>query len=133
MAKNTSSKKLRPIRFDQFAQQLEEVGIGNLQEVQLSKTESIYVRLGNSIDTDDADDFQSRLRSADESEDVAKIVLDYYPATTDPDEYEDGERGEAQWQTFVQHGGTADKLAALWSAATADQKERLGELRPRRS
>lgn len=130
MAKNPKS---RAIRFDQFSEQLEEVGVSNLQEVQMAKDVSVYIRLGNSIDQGDADEFQARIRSSETSEDVAKVVLDYYPATTDPDEYDEGERGEAQWQTFTEHGGTADRLAALFSSATADQQERLGKLRPRRS
>lgn len=125
--------KSRAIRFDQFNEQLDEVGISNLQEVMLSKTESVFIRLGNSIDKKDADEFQARIRNARESEDVAKVVLDYYPASEDPEEFEEGERGEAQWETFSAHGGTADRLAALWHSATYDQQEQLGKLRPRRS
>lgn len=120
MAKNNG---LRPIRFDQFKDQLEEVGIGNLQEVMLTKDESIWIRLGNSIDEEDADEFQARLRGAANSEECALIVLDYYPKAT----------AEEQYALFKSHGGTADKLATLYGAATIDQQERLGKLRPRRS
>ena len=120
MAKNNG---MRPIRFDQFKDQLEEVGIGNLQEVQLSKEDSVWIRLGNSIDEDDADDFQARLRGAANSLECAMIVLDYYPKAT----------AEEQWALFESHCGTADKLATLYGAATIDQQERLGKLRPRRS
>lgn len=116
-------KKLRPIRFDQFTKQLEEVGVGNLQEIQLSKEDSIWIRLGNSIDADDADEFDAKLRACDTSEEVAMLVLGYKP---DVD-------AEDQWDLFVSHGGTADRLAALYAAATADQAEQLGKLRPRRS
>lgn len=120
MAKNPG---LRPIRFDQFKEQLEEVGIGNLQEVQLSKEDSIWMRLGNSIDEEDADDFQARLRGAADSKECAMVVLDYYPKAT----------AEEQFALFESYGGTADKLATLYGAATLDQQERLGKLRPRRS
>lgn len=115
--------RMRPIRFDQFKEQLEEVGIGNLQEVILSKTESVWIRLGNTIDEDDAEEFMGRLRGASESIDAAMVVLDYYPQAT----------AEEQWALLESHGYTSDQLAALWTAATTDQKERLGELRPRRS
>lgn len=125
-------EKLRPIRFDQFNKQLEEVGINNLQEVQMSKDVSVYIRLGNSIDTEDTDEFEDRIRDAEDSEEVAKIALDYYPETSDPDKFEPLERGEVQWEIFKEHGGTADKMAALWSASTAEQRERLGKLRPKR-
>lgn len=129
MAKN---ERLRPIRFDQFEKQLEEVGINNVQEVQMTKEVSVYIRLGNSIDAEDTDDFELRMADAGDSEEVAKIVLDYYPETTDPDEFEPLERGEKQWEIFKEHGGTADKMAALWAASTAEQRERLGKLRPKR-
>lgn len=120
MAKN---ERMRPIRFDQFKKQLEEVGIGNLQEVNLTKTDSIWIRLGNTIDEPDGDEFMDRLRGAADSTEAAMVVLDYYPDAT----------AEEQWELFEANEGTADQLAALWQAATMDQRERLGELRPRRS
>ncbi|MBM6622672.1 hypothetical protein JTF08_13735 [Micrococcaceae bacterium RIT802] len=113
----------RPIRFDQFNKQLDDVGVGNLQEVQLSKDESIWIRLGNSIDQDDAEEFQARMRNAADSEEVALVVLDYY----------DGATAEEQWELFKSKGGTADRLAALFASATAQQQEDLGKLRPKRS
>lgn len=118
-----SNAKLRPIRFDQFKKQLDEVGLGNLQEVQLDANTSIWIRLGNSIDSDDADEFQARIRNANDSKDVALIVLGYHPEHS----------ADEQWDLFEAAGGTPDQLAALWSSATADQQERLGKLRPRRS
>lgn len=113
----------RPIRLDQFKEQLEEVGIGNLQEIQLSKTESVWIRLGNNINQDDAEEFLDRVRAASDSKEAALVVLDYYPHAS----------AEEQWEKYSAAGGTADELAAIWASATADQQETLGKLRPKRS
>ncbi|RZU61738.1 hypothetical protein [Zhihengliuella halotolerans] len=121
MAKKTP--RARVIRFDQFEQQLEETGIGNLQEVQLSKDESIWIRLNIGFDQDDLDEFQRRLRDCDESRDAALVILDY----------KDGVTAEEQLEKFENHGGTPDKLAALFASATAQKQEDLGKIRPRRS
>lgn len=118
-----NTAKTRPIRFDQFKKQLDEAGMNNMQEVQLDKDTSIWIRLGNGIDSDDAKDFEARLAGALDSKEVALTVLDYYPERS----------AEEQWELFEAAGGTADTLAALWTAATVDQRERLGKLRPRRS
>lgn len=118
-----NDKKLRPIRFDQFKKQLEELGIADLQEVQMGPDAKIFMRLGSGIDRDDDDEFIDRLRAADTSKDAAMVVLDYYPEAT----------AEEQWQIFEEAGGTADQLATLYGSATVDQQERLGKLRPRRS
>lgn len=136
MAKNKNSKATRPIRFDQFNEQLEEAGIENLQEVQLNKEDSIWIRLGNSIDQEDTEDFEQRLAEAEDSEAAAVVVLDYYPPTSDPDEYEPGERGRKQFDLFQELGGekaTADRLMTLFANASRDQVDRLGKIRPRRS
>ena len=121
MANNKS--KMRPIRFDQFQKQLEEIGISNLQEVQLSAEESIFIRLGNSIDSEDEEDFQNRLVNAADTRDACLVILDYYDKAT----------AEEQMDLYESHGGTPDQLAALFGSATADQKDRLGKLRPRRA
>lgn len=114
--------KQRPIRFDQFKKQLEEVGVENLQEIELSQTESIWIRLGNSIDSDDAEEFQDRLDRARDSSEVSMIILDYY----------DGATAEDQWKLYESYGGTADQLAVIFTSATRDQADRLGKLRLRR-
>mgnify|MGYP003598765381 CR=1 FL=1 len=114
---------IRPIRFDQFKKQLEEVGIGNLQPIELSKDETIYIRLGNSIDADDTEEFTNKLMYAEDSKAAALIILGYYPGAT----------AEEQWEKFEAVGGTADQLATLFAAATTDQQEKLGKLRPKRS
>lgn len=124
-----SKTKGNPVaRWSQFEEQLEEVGVQNLQTVEMGKgsdgeVESIVIRLANSIDAPDAAEFAERIQSCETSEDVALVVLDYHP---------DGVSAEDQWATFQRFGGTADKLAAFWTAASADQQERLGKLRPRR-
>lgn len=112
----------RPIRYEEFSKQLDEVGAGNMQEVQLSADESIWIRLGNGIDAPDQDEFMERIQAAEGSRETAIIVLDYHAGTT----------GEQQLELFEKHGGTPDRLAALWAAATRDQAERLGKLRIKR-
>lgn len=119
----TSKSAIRPIRLDQFQEQLEQVGISNLQEIQLSKDESVFIRLANSIDADDSEEFESRMRSAATSKDIALVVLDYY----------DGATADEQWEKFERAGGTADQLALIFRGATNDQAEKLGNLKPRRS
>lgn len=113
----------RPIRFDQFKRQLEDVGVKNLQEVKMNETESVWIRLGNSIDVEDADEFNNRLEDAADAEEVAMVILDYYPEAT----------AEEQWKTFTKHGGTADQLSIIFANATSEQAERLGKLRLKRS
>lgn len=118
MAKNLN----KPIRYDEFSKQLDEVGISNMQEVKLSETASIWMRLGNGIDAPDQEEFLERINNAEGTRETAIIVLDYHPGTT----------GEEQLAVFEQYGGTPDRLAALWAAATRDQAERLGKLKVRR-
>ena len=113
----------RPIRFDQFKKQLDDAGVKNLQEVQLSETESIWIRLGNSIDADDARDFEDRLNDAADAEEVAMVILDYYPEAT----------AKQQWAMFQKAGGTADQLSIIFANATSEQADRLGKLRLKRS
>lgn len=113
----------RPIRFDQFKRQLDEVGVKNLQEIQMSETDSIWIRLGNSIDAEDADEFNQRLDDAADAEEVAMVLLDYYPEAT----------ADEQWKIYTKHGGTADQLSIIFANATSEQAERLGKLRLKRS
>lgn len=119
MAKKTTK---RAIRFDQFNKQIEEAGVENLQEIEMSQTESIYIRLGNGIDQDDQEEFDERMNAAEDSKEVAMIVLDYYEGAT----------AQEQWDIFERHGGTADRLGVLFASATSDQAQRLGKIRPRR-
>lgn len=121
MAKKNGGNRV--IRLDQFNEQLEETGISNFQEVMLSKDHSIWVRLGNSIDREDAKEFADRMADATTSEEIALVVLDYREDVT----------AEEQWEAFKAAGGTADRLAMIYRSATTEQQERLGNLRPRRS
>jgi len=123
MAKNTKSAATRPIRFDQFKKQVAEAGVENLQKIEMSADEAVYIRLGNGIYADDQEEFEERLREAESNEETALIVLDYYPGAT----------AEEQWDTFTRLGGTADDLALLFANATREQAERLGKIRTRRS
>lgn len=121
MAKNKHQSKT--IRFDRFKEQLEEVGVNELQAVELSTEDTIYMRLGVSINGGDEDDaFNERMRWAKDSRSAALIVLDYY----------DGATAEEQLATLERHGGTPDELAVLWASATRDKQEELGKVRPRR-
>ncbi len=121
MARNTQKKSHSdaPIRFDQFKKQMEDVGVQNLKEIQMSAEESVWIRLGNSINQDDAEEFEQRMEDAETSEETALIVLDYYPKAT----------AEEQWEIFTKHGGTADDMAILFANATRAQAERLGKLK----
>lgn len=125
MAKNTTKKSagMRPIRFDQFKKQLEEVGVENLQKIEMNADEAIWIRLGNGINADDQEEFEQRLEDAADSEETAMVVLDYYPGAT----------AEEQWDIFTRNGGTADDLAIIFANATREQAERLGKIRTRRS
>lgn len=121
-AAERAAARTRPIRFDQFKKQLAEIGIENLQEIELSKDVSIFIRLGNNIDVEDGDEFADRLDRCETSEDTAMVVLDYY----------DGASADEQWELYKAHGGTADQLAILFASATADQAQRLGKVQVRR-
>lgn len=120
--KTTNSARRSPIRFDQFNKQIEEAGVEHLQEIEMSADESIFIRLGNGIDQDDQDEFEQRMEDAEDSEEVARIVLDYYP----------GKTSDEQWEIYTRLGGTADRLGIIYAAATNDQMQRMGKIRPRR-
>lgn len=119
----TKAAATRPIRFDQFKRQLDDAGVKNLQEIQMNETESIWIRLGNSIDAEDAREFEDRLNDAADAEEVAMVILDYYPEAS----------AEKQWETYTKNGGTADQLSIIFANATSEQAERLGKLRLKRS
>ena len=117
------AKKNRKIRFDQFEKQLEEVGITDLQEVTLSQDESVFMLLGVGVDVEKINGLRDRVESAETSEEAAIAILDYHPDLS----------GEEQFEILTRHGKTADKLIALWSAATADMRDEMGKLRPKKS
>lgn len=123
--------KHRKVRLDQFRKQLDEVGIGELQEVEIAKEVSVFIRLGVSVESnEETEEFAKRVDDAANSRDLAVVLLDYYPAEGNEN---DGTAGAAQLETLEEHGGTADVLAALWAASTQAAREELGKLRPRRS
>lgn len=119
----------RAVDFAQFNKQLDDAGIDNIERVHLGHNEDgsvaeIFVRLGNNIDAEDGETFQARLEACETSKEVALVVLDYHPdGTTTADQ---------QWELFTAHGGTADRLAALYATLTREQQDRLGKLRARR-
>ena len=120
-------QKARPIRFDQFRKQLEEVGVNELQEVELDGDGSkIYIRLGVGVDAEATNRFMERFQEAETLEDTALEILGHHPDRTAQEQYDllhekwPGEDTDAQ-------------LIALWSTATNDMRERMGKLRPRRS
>lgn len=119
----TRAAATRPIRFDQFKRQLDDVGVKNLQEIQMNETESVWIRLGNSIDAEDGEEFNDRLNDAADAEEVAMVLLDYYPDSS----------AEDQWKLYTKNGGTADQLSIIFANATSEQAERLGKLRLKRS
>lgn len=120
MAKSNSA---RPIRMDQFKKQLEDTGIGILQKVELGPGNIVELRLGINLDSEPDDEFLTKVRSAENPTEMALLVLQ-------PDETHDAEQ---QLQRVLEAGFTAGELGALWAAATAEQQEALGKLRPRRS
>jgi|GEM_PF-3951809 len=117
--------KIRSVRFDQFKKQLAEVDVDSLQRVELSAEAAVYIRLGLNLGGDDGEfrDFMGGIEAADDAEQIAMLVLGYYPDAS----------ADEQWATFEAAGGEAHELVALWGASTAARRDELGKLRPRRS
>lgn len=124
------ASKARPARpktpqkvvFQEFTAQLEEAGITTLQEIELSDTESVWIRLGSTVDTDDNDEFAARLEACEGPLDLARVILDYHPEIT----------AEEQLETYQKYG-TPEQLAVLFTSLSGEQAERLGKVKVRRS
>jgi hypothetical protein len=117
-----ANQKLRPVRLDQFKEQLDDVGAGDLLPVNLAKDETVYIRLGFSLERDDQDEFLDRIQSSKTPDEAALVMLDYNP----------DEDAETALKRVHAAGHTSGTLMALFGSATADLRERVGNLRPRR-
>lgn len=125
MAKSTVNKTAaatRPIRFDRFKKQLEDVGVENLQRVDFSDDDFVLIRLGNGYGCADQKDFEQRLENAVDDEDNALVILDYNPDKT----------AEEQWEICQKYGCTAEDLALIFFNASREQQERMGKINLRR-
>lgn len=116
-------QKNRPIRFDQFKKQLSESGIDELQEIELAQDEVVYIRLGVGIDVEATQEFMERVREAETEDEACLEILRHHP----------GHDAQEQLDRVKAAGYTGAELIALWGAATADMRDRMGKLRPKRS
>lgn len=117
-------KKTRSIRFDQFTKQLDETGIAELQPVELNGDgDKIYIRLGVGIDVDATNEFMERLNAMDTAEEAAQVILGEHPSIT----------ADEQIELMEKNGFNCAQLVALWGSATADMRDEMGKLRPRKS
>ena len=120
MSKNV---RLRPVRLDQFTEQLEEIGVSDLLPVELGENQPpVKLRLGVTYNRDDHADFMRRLKDAAGAREAALVMLDYNPD-------EDAEDALARVEAA---GYTPDQLGFLFAAETSALQERLGNVRPRR-
>lgn len=125
MAKSTVNKTAattRPIRFDRFKKQLQEVGVENLQRVDFSDEEFVLIRLANGYGCNDQREFEQRLENAVDDEDNAMVILDYNPDMT----------AEKQWEICERNGCTAEDLAIIFFNASREQQDRMGKINLRR-
>ncbi len=120
MAKPT---KKRPIRMDQFVKQLEEAGIEDLETVEVSQDESVYIRLGVGVDIEKTEAFMDKIRASDSGEETALVILGEHPTIS----------AEEQREKLHTAGWKDEQLIAVWGAATADMRDTMGKLRPKRS
>ena len=113
----------KPIKFNQFKQQLEEVGVNELQALQFGTgpDETIYLRLGVGIELDETEAFRSRVDQAESELEAATEILSHHPTLT----------AEEQLEIAHSHGATNSEIVAVWATATAEMRERMGKLRPR--
>ena len=122
LAKKNTQAVNRPIRFDRFKKQLQEVGVENLQKVEFSEDEFVLIRLGNGYGCEDQKEFDERLNNAFDDEEHAMVLLDYNPDMS----------AEEQWKICERFGCEAEDLALIFFNATREQAERLGKLNLRR-
>lgn len=120
-----AQKKKRAIRMDQFVKQLDEIGISDLQEVELDGETSVFMLLGVGVDIEKSMDVRARVDAAENADEAAEAILDYHP---DPEI-----TGLVQLQRVKDAGWKPDQIVALWGVASADMREEMGKLRPKRS
>lgn len=120
MAKPT---KKRPIRMDQFVRQLEESGIDELEEVQVSKDESVWIRLSVGLEIEKTQEFIERVQATDTAEEAALVILGEHPTIS----------AEEQREKVLAAGWTDEQLVALWGASSSAMRDEMGKLRPKRS
>lgn len=120
-------QKTRPIRFDQFKQQLDEVGIKELEVVELNGDgDRIYLRLGVGIDVEETQEFMEKVQGCETEKEAVLEILGHHPTIS----------AEEQYELFHEnnpHEEADAQLIALWGAATGDMRDRMGKLRPKRS
>lgn len=115
-------QKRRPIRMDQFVKQLDEVGVTDLQAVELNQDTTVYMLLGVGVDVEKVMGLRDRVQTAETSDEAAEAILDYHPERS----------GEEQLAMVKEAGWTSDQIVALQGAATADMRDEMGKLRPKR-
>lgn len=115
--------KKRPIRMDQFVKQLEDSGINELEEIQVTKDDSVWIRLGVGVEVEKTMEFVERVQATDTAEEAALVILGEHPTFT----------AEEQRDKVIAAGWTDEQLVALWAAATSDMRDEMGKLRPKRS
>ncbi|QEP08733.1 hypothetical protein [Glutamicibacter sp. ZJUTW] len=113
----------KSIRMDQFVKQLDEVGVGELQKVEVSKDSAVWIKLNVGIDSADIKAFHDKVMAADTSEEAALEILNHHPSIS----------AEDQLKTYLDAGYTTDQLVAVWAAAGASMRDEMGKVRPKRS
>lgn len=114
---------LPKIRMDQFVKQLEEIGVDDLQPIEVAQGVQVWIKLGVGLDVEEAQGFNKRVQASETSEEAALEILGHHSSIS----------AEAQLQTVLDNGWTAAHLVAIWGAATATQREEMGKVRAKRS
>lgn len=117
MATKATKEQSRAINVEQFRKQLEQADIATLQELKIDDERSVWIRLGSTIDAEDSEEFSERLENAESTEELATIVLDYYPNKT----------AEQQKKIWRDAGLTWDLLIVMFTQASKEQADRLGK------
>jgi nucleotide-binding universal stress UspA family protein len=118
----------RPIRLDQFKEQLEDAGLSGLQPLEIGKGEYVNIRLGITVD-DSAEhkEFLKAVEEAGEEDDQREAALIVLGALDDRDQ------AEADLEKVTAAGYTPGLLMVAWATATREQQETLGKIKSRRS
>lgn len=112
----------KTIRMDQFVKQLDEVGVGELQKVEVSKDSAIWIKLGVGIDGEGLMEFRNKVLKSDTSEEAALEILGHHPSIS----------AEDQLKTYLDAGFESDQLVALWLSAGEAMRDELGKVRPKK-
>lgn len=124
-SKAAASRANRPVRFDQFKKQVQELGISDecLQRIDFTEDESVVIRLGAGYNSEDHEAFIEELQDAVTDEEKAMVLLSYNKDMS----------AEQQWEICQKHGCTAGDLAVIFANATRELEESMGKIRLRRS